>query len=224
MKNVRIYQIDQKKDIDDVAFVDYAHATRFSDINPEIYERVFIGDLATVQSLDDVFEELNITRNPLVRGHSLSVSDVVVNDEGAFYCDSFGFQRIEFDETKAYKDPSLHRVVYVEPGREPFVTEIGADLDSEQAAVYGWIELIYNEDDTIIVGNEEAKLIGMAGNRHLDYGGIIAGPFFIIGDAGEDFRSLDDEEVDKYMRKYATPENITQEEVQADMGYSITVW
>ena len=72
-----------------------------------------------------------------------------------------------------------------------------------------------------MVGNDEAKLIGMKGNRHLDNGGIIAGPFFICGDGGEEFRSLTDEEVEKYMQKYAEPEEISDQEVAGDMGFRI---
>ena len=72
-----------------------------------------------------------------------------------------------------------------------------------------------------LVGNEEAKLLGMKGNRHLDGGGIIAGSFFICGDAGEDFRSLTDDEVQKYMDKYAEPEDISDEETQSDIGFTI---
>lgn len=225
MKNLRIYQIGTNADKNDVSYLPFDVAVeKNGSIDPTIYKKVFTGDLSAANNLEDVFKELNTVGHPLLRGHSLSVSDVVVNDDGAFYCDSFGFRKIEFDEAYTIKDMNLHRVVYVEPGHEAFVTEIGADLESEQAAVCGWIELIYNDDGTIIVGNEEAKLIGMQGNRHLDHGGIIAGPFFVIGDDGENFRSLDDEEVDKYLRKYATPENISQEEVQADVGFTIMTW
>ena len=72
------------------------------------------------------------------------------------------------------------------------------------------------------VGNEEAKLIGMEGNRYLDDGhSIIAGPFFVCGLTEDDFRGLTEEEVQKYMNKYAEPENISQEEVEADTGFML---
>ena len=70
------------------------------------------------------------------------------------------------------------------------------------------------------MGNEEAKLIGMEGNRHFDDGhSIIAGPFFVCGLTENDFRGLTDEEVVKYMDKFAEPEDISQDEVQADTGF-----
>ena len=68
------------------------------------------------------------------------------------------------------------------------------------------------------VANDEGKLLGMEGNRRLSSGSVIAGPFFIIGDAGEKFRSLTDAEVNRYLQVYAEPQQISQRKVQADMG------
>ena len=108
----------------------------------------------------------------------------------------------------------------VDPGKPAREMMLGTDLKDLQQAVGGLIELIYAHDDqTVIVGNDEAKLIGMEGNRRLETGSIIAGPFFVIGDAGEDFRSLTDAEVNRYLQHYAQPHEISQEEVQADMGW-----
>ena len=116
--------------------------------------------------------------------------------------------------------PQEYRVVYVEPGKPAREMMLGSDIKDLQKAVGGLIELIYAHDDrTVIVGNDEAKLIGMEGNRRLETGSIIAGPFFVIGDGGEDFRSLTDAEVNRYLQHYAQPHEISQEEVQADMGW-----
>ena len=111
-----------------------------------------------------------------------------------------------------------YRVVYVEPGKPAVEKKIGSKLEDLQEAVGGLIECIYAHDDgTLIVGNDEAKLLG---NRRLDSGSIIAGPFFVIGEAGENFRSLTDEEVSRYLQIYAEPHQISQREVQADMGFT----
>lgn len=81
---------------------------------------------------------------------------------------------------------SGYRVVYVEPGKPAVEKEIGTKLEDLQEAVGGLIECIYaHNDGTLLVGNDEAKLLGMEGNRRLDSGSIIAGPFFVIGDAGK---------------------------------------
>lgn len=117
--------------------------------------------------------------------------------------------------------PSMYRVVYVEPGKPAVGKRIGTKLEDLQAEVGGLIECIYSHNDgTIIVANDEAKLIGMEGNRRLGNGSIIAGPFFVIGDGGENFRSLTDAEVSRYIQQYAQPHQISQREVQADMGFT----
>ena len=111
------------------------------------------------------------------------------------------------------------RIVKVEPNKPAYVTEIENTLEAEQEAVGGLIELTYNGDGTIIVSNDESKLIGMEGNRILKNGSVIAGPFFVVGDTGEDFRSLTDEETEKYLQEFAEPQEISQEQVEADTGF-----
>lgn len=138
-----------------------------------------------------------------------------------YYCDVLGFKEIKFDESAAHKPDNLMRVVYVEPHMPAYVTSIPAGLKGYQQAVSGYIEVLYNDDDTALICNEEAKLIGMEGNRHYGNGGVIAGSFFVIGLTEDDFRSLTNGEVRKYLDKYAEPEDISPAEVQADTGFQV---
>ena len=119
-------------------------------------------------------------------------------------------------------DKKTMKVVMVEPNKPAYITEIGTDLESLQAAVKGHIELIsyLHDPDAIMVGNDEAKLIGMKGNRRF-VEGIVAGPFFICGDDGEDFCSLSDELCEKYVELFAQPHEIKQDEVEMDMRITI---
>ena len=219
---VKIYQINSDRDRHLIKFLGLESMKKsmgVDSVDSSLYDEVFNAELDT-DNLEEIFARFNAEKHPLHRGHALSVSDVVVTDNGAFFCDSVGFQQIEFDESQTQKPENLMRVLYVEPGKAPYEAEIGNDLRSMQRAVGdGLIEPIYMDDDCVLVGNEESKLRGMQGNRHLDGGGIIAGPFFICGDTGEDFRSLTDEEVDKYMEKYAEPEDISDDETQSDVGF-----
>ena len=220
---VKIYQINMDRDTDRVKFMGFDALERLhksKDINPSIYDEVFNAEIDEAD-LEQIFTKFNTEGHPLHRGHSLSVSDVVVNDNGAFFCDSFGFKQIDFDESKTQKPDNLMRVVYVEPNRKPYVAEVEHTLEAEQKAVGdGLIEPIYNEDGTCYVGNEESKLRGMPGNRHYnDYGSVLAGPFFVCGLTEDDFRGLTDQEVTKYMDRFAEPEEISDEEVQADTGF-----
>lgn len=119
-------------------------------------------------------------------------------------------------------DNSTMKVVMVEPNKPAYITEIGKDLKSLQAVVGGLIEPIgyLHDPDAIMVGNEEAKLIGLEGNRRF-LEGIVAGPFFICGVKGEDFCSLSDEKCEEYVRLFAKPHEITQDDVEQDIRITL---
>ncbi|MBP1564097.1 MAG: DUF3846 domain-containing protein [Oscillospiraceae bacterium] len=120
----------------------------------------------------------------------------------------------------------MMKVVMVEPNKPAYITEIEHSLKGMKEAVGGLIELIYYLDEprAVMVGNEEAKLIGMEGNRRFG-DRIVAGPFFICGEKmtedGMDFCSLSDELCEKYVQKFAVPESISQDEVEQDMGITL---
>lgn len=221
--NIKIYQINIKRDKNCVKFLHYDHLDSFQetkDINASIYDEVFSGDV-DCSDLEAVFQKFNTEGHPLHRGHSLSVSDIVVTDDRAYYCDSVGFKKVEFDETQTQKPDNLMQIVYVEPHRAPYVSEIEYDISAEQRAVGGLIEIIGNGDGTLLVCNDEGRLLGLEGNRRIrDGNSIIAGPFFIVGDGGEDFRSLTESEVTRYMDRFKEIEDISQDEVEADMGFT----
>lgn len=108
-------------------------------------------------------------------------------------------------------------VVMVEPHRAPYVTEIMDELSALQRAVGGYIEVVGNGDGTLIICNEEGKLQGLDGNRRIhDGASVIAGTFFVVGDDGENFRSLTESEVVKYMDRFKEIEDISQDEVEFD--------
>lgn len=219
---IKIFQIDHEKDKNGVKFM---HTDRLeklqgtTDIDASLYKEVFSGEVDAAD-LEDVYSMFNCEGHPLHRGHSMSISDVVKTEDGAYFCDLVGFTKIDFDESKTTKPDNLLKVVYVEPNKPAYAAEVEHTLEGEQRAVKGMIECIYCHDDqTCVVANEEAKLIGMEGNRRFGDGkSIIAGPFFVVGLEGDGFRSLTEEEQAKYLQEYAEPEQISQEEVEADTG------
>ena len=109
------------------------------------------------------------------------------------------------------------RVLVMEPGKEAVDKEIDSSLKSMQKVVGGYIEAIYPfRDPVALVCNSEGKLDHLPLNRVLydeDSGqalDVIAGTFFICGappDA-EDFTSLTDEQVQKYQKRFQSPEMI----------------
>ncbi len=118
--------------------------------------------------------------------------------------------------------PDTYRVVVVEPGKPAYEKQIGTDYHDLCNEVHGLIECVnYHGDGTLIICNDDGKLLGMEGNRRFRNGAVIAGPFVVIGTAGEDFRSLTDREVRKYLQEYAQPHQISRQEVRRDMGWTI---
>lgn len=118
------------------------------------------------------------------------------------------------------------KVVMVEPGAPAYITKIGNDLHSMQEAVGGFIEPLPYLSDAVLVANEEAKLIGLKGNRRFG-SSIIAGSFFICAEKeteeGYDFCDLPDELCEKYIKLFAVPEEIPDEETEQDIGFDFYV-
>ena len=84
-------------------------------------------------------------------------------------------------------------VLMVEPGKAPYETQIGDDLQSMQALVGGYLEAVYPfEQPVALVCCESGKLDGLPLNRALrdadgDIYDIVAGNFFIVGLGESDF-------------------------------------
>lgn len=116
------------------------------------------------------------------------------------------------------------KVVMVDPGKPAYVTEIGNDLRSLQKAVGGLIETLPFLEDAVMVANEEAKLIGLKGNRRFG-GSIVAGSFFICAEKeteeGYAFCNLPDELCEKYIKQFADPVEIPDEETEQDISFDI---
>lgn len=104
------------------------------------------------------------------------------------------------------------KIVVVEPFKSPEVKEIADTLKAMQNVVGGTIQALYPFDDpVVIVANDEGKMLGLPPNRGLrDDDGelcdIICGTFFICGLTEDNFGSLTEEQVEKFMKEYETPE------------------
>ena len=152
-----------------------------------------------------------------------------LTEPGFYFCDSIGWQKIEFNKAQAAEMDGI-RMLMILPHHPPIETYVKDELDSLQMAVSdhgedSYIEYTYPfDDDCMILGNEEAKLIGMEGNRRLGES-IYAGPIFITRDDGVGgLCSLTDEQVTKYGEMFAEPHDISPEETQADVGFTLYGW
>ena len=94
-----IYQIKSGDETREYRFEPYdrLQATGRS-VDRANYDLVYTAPLDSKTTLEDIYRTFNIDHPADFKGHSLSVSDVVVLHQGgkdtAHYCDSFGFQQV----------------------------------------------------------------------------------------------------------------------------------
>ena len=219
MMDIRLYQINRERDEERRALLSTETLARrgFGPkvIDSSIYDCVFEGTV-NCSDLEEVYTLFNVDPPENFSGHSMSVSDVVVEGRTAFFCDSVGFRQVTFDESAARP---LHRkiqVVLLEPGKLARPAAIDAFLERYQKIVGGMIEAFYPfEEPVCIVCNEESKINGMRPNRSVknDDGvmvDFIFGPAFICDCRGENLDSLSDEQIDRYGKMFRYPEHLAR--------------
>ena len=95
-----IYQIKDDLTGENYAFMNMSFIESHGmQIKKEDYKLVYVGEFLGNMSLDDIFERFNIDRPKDFRGHSLSVSDIVVLNDGekvtAHFVDSISFEQLD---------------------------------------------------------------------------------------------------------------------------------
>ena len=95
-----IYQLDREKaETHLLAFASYSEVRKMGmAVDPKNYTCVYYDNLKPGETLDSIYERFNLYHPADFRGHSLSVSDIIVlHQDGvdtAYYVDSFGFQQV----------------------------------------------------------------------------------------------------------------------------------
>ena len=171
---IKLYQINLDRDTESRAFMSWewiAQKTEnITDIDSSIYDCVFDGEIDG-NSLEDAFAAFNFDHPDGFQGRSMSVSDIVVIEAedgttSAHFCDTIGFQQVEFDTEAAPPLKENITVVILEPGEMARVGTIEATLAGMQDFVGGYIEACYPfEEEVCIVCNEEGKINGLPLNR-----------------------------------------------------------
>ena len=203
LTKLKIYQVNMDRDKNRVAFqgLNSLAAIQGSiQIDKSIYDEVFNGTM-NINNLEETFYIFNQQQPEGYTGRSLSVSDVIEIESsekiipGFYYCDTVGFQEIEFAEQKQNKETM--KVVLLKPFEYARAAEIGTSLEAMQAVVGGLIEPAYYFDEEVcLICNEEGKVANLKPNLgfDLDY---IAGDCFLIGDDSKNntFKSIDLKEI-----------------------------
>ena len=190
-----------------------------------------IGETVYYTDPDKYYAEINESQDcgRPIQAEIIAEQHLKLTEPGFYFCDNIGWKDIEFDKSQSAEMDGL-RVLMILPHHPPVETYIKDELDCLQRAVSdhgedALIEFTYPfDDDCMILGNEEAKLNGMEGNRRLGES-IYAGPIFITRDNGVGgLCSLTDEQVIKYSEMFAEPHDISPEETQADVGFTFYGW
>ena len=91
----KIYQLKNSPENHAIRFEGYSLAEKYGEpAKPENYDLVYSGSLDDFEDsnkLEAIYTKFNIDRPEDFKGHSLSVSDIIVMNDEAHYVDSFGF-------------------------------------------------------------------------------------------------------------------------------------
>lgn len=140
-----IYQIRDDSPGENYAFMNMSFIESHGmQIKKEDYKLVYVGELSGNMSLDDIFERFNIDRTEDFRGHSLSVSDIVVLNDGekvtAHFVDSISFEQL--DSFLNLEEQVLNELAY----------EVGERYFAIQRTEEGYDYSFYDEDFRLIDG------------------------------------------------------------------------
>lgn len=214
-----IYQLKPNTELDSLRFEGTESLKRmgitkdnFDAIKPENYTLLYVGELSELQketqgaTLEAIFEKFNLDHPEDFRGHSLSVSDIVVLHQNgqntAHFVDSFGYTEIpdflreQTPEKEEMQDTSGHNVQKTEPEidgdeiidlgdeTEQVLAEMKKTLESEQET-----ELAFSIADRFISiqevdGGYDYSIMG-ADYKEID-GGIYDNPDVTIREALHD--------------------------------------
>lgn len=84
------------------------------------------------------------------------------------------------------------RIVIKDPGQKPVAQDIENELEVLQELVDGYIEVVYLDENTVMICNEEGKLKGLPGNFIMG-SDVIVGTAIFVGtdDENEEFTDID---------------------------------
>ena len=140
-----IYQIKDDSPGENYAFMNMSFIESHGmQIKKEDYKLVYVGEFLGNMSLDDIFERFNIDRPKDFRGHSLSVSDIVVLNDGekvtAHFVDSISFEQL--DSFLNLEEQVFSELAY----------EVGERYFAIQRTEEGYDYSFYDEDFRLIDG------------------------------------------------------------------------
>ena len=210
-----IYQLKHNPELDHLRFEGTESLKRmgitkdnFDVIKPENYELIYVGELSELQeqtqgeTLEAIYEQFNIAHPEDYRGHSRSVSDIVVlhqnGKNSAHFVDSFGFTRLpDFMQTlegvkeqEAEIDTSGHDVQKSEPEKQEQQTSDNTLEDGDEIIDLGdeKEQVLADMKKSLELG-EETELAFQIADRYISIQEVDGGYDYSI--MGADYKELD---------------------------------
>ena len=212
-----IYQLKHNPELDHLRFEGTESLKRmgitknnFDAIKPENYELIYVGELSELQeqtqgeTLEVIYEKFNIDHPEDYRGHSLSVSDIVVlhqnGENSAHFVDSFGFTRLpDFMQTLTLEgvkeqeeeiDTSGHDVQKSEPEKQEQQTSDNTLEDGDEIIDLGdeKEQVLADMKKSLEIG-EETELAFQIADRYISIQEVDGGYDYSI--MGADYKEID---------------------------------
>lgn len=210
-----IYQLKHNPELDHLRFEGTESLKRmgitkdnFDVIKPENYELIYVGELSELQeqtqgeTLEAIYEQFNIAHPEDYRGHSLSVSDIVVlhqnGKNSAHFVDSFGFTRLpDFMQTlegvkeqEAEIDTSGQDVRKSEPEKQELETSDYTLEDGDEIIDLGdeKEQVLADMKKSLEIG-EETELAFQIADRYISIQEVDGGYDYSI--MGADYKEID---------------------------------
>lgn len=210
-----IYQLKHNPELDHLRFEGTESLKRmgitkdnFDAIKPENYELIYVGNLSELQeqtegeTLEAIYEKFNIDHPEDYRGHSLSVSDIVVlhqnGENSAHFVDSFGFtglpdfiQILEgVKEQEAEIDTSGQDVHKSEPEKQEKETSDNTLEDGDEIIDLGdeKEQVLADMKKSLEIG-EETELAFQIADRYISIQEVDGGYDYSI--MGSDYKEID---------------------------------
>lgn len=174
---VRIFQIDMSRDKQNVCFMNHEWLMKKGyQVDPSIYDCVYEGEV-NCKSLESVYALFNLHQPEDYKARSMSLSDVVeilqVSEgdfaaPGYYYCDTRGFEEIEFpfNEKQERGDNEKIYVLLIKPGKEPEMVQMENTPEGMHELIGGYVEQHNPFDDgVVILCDEDAKQLELPVNR-----------------------------------------------------------
>lgn len=199
-----IYQLKPNPELDSLRFEGTESLKRmgitkdnFDAIKPENYTLLYVGELSELQketqgaTLEAIFEKFNLDHPEDFRGHSLSVSDIVVLHQNgqntAHFVDSFGYTEIpdflreQTPEKEEMQDTSGHNVQKTEP-----------EIDGDEIIDLGdETEQVLVEMKKTLESEQETELAFSIADRFISIQEVDGGYDYSI--MGADYKEIDGE-------------------------------